>query len=190
MTKKADIGTPKIIYQIKVTLNYIAPLIWRRIHVPAEMSLEKCHRILQTALGWTNTHLYEFAAGSKRYGLPNSNFAEDIINVKSTSLRNVMPVENRKISYLYDFGDGWEHEIVLEKITPNVTDYQRVICSDGARACPPEDCGGVPGYEDILVNLNEPLKKRDKDLMIWLDGYDPECFDLNEVNKALKRFKV
>ncbi len=132
---------PAKIYQLKVTLEHIRPPIWRRIEVPSNLPLPELHLVLQAAMGWTNSHLHQFRVGKAYYGDPDiDEFGE--LNLKDESklrLTKLLSKPKQKMVYEYDFGDGWEHEIVLEKILPAGPAIHYPRCLGGARACPPED---------------------------------------------------
>lgn len=174
------------IYQIKVTLRHSHPPIWRRIEVPADTKLGKLHRILQTSMGWTDSHLHAFRVKGETYGVPDPEYPDDVGNERNVRLDQIV-CEGQTVIYEYDFGDGWEHELQVEKVVSAESGIRYPRCLAGKRACPPEDCGGVPGYEHLLEILGNPKNEEYKEMRDWL-GYDldPEVFDLNEVNRALK----
>lgn len=146
------------IYQIKVTLRGSKPPIWRRIQVPGDISLGKLHRILQIVMGWTDSHLHQFIVGRTYYGQPDPNYGSDLEmrNESRVKLQQIAPGEKFKFIYEYDFGDSWEHELLIEKILPPETGVYYPRCLTGKRACPPEDCGGVWGYADFLDAIRDP----------------------------------
>ena len=171
------------IYQLKVTLLGTDPPIWRRILVPADLILAKLHDVLQKAMGWENSHLYEFRAGKQIYGRPNREmmslgFGPTTINDRQVCLDEVLPRVRSKLIYTYDMGDSWEHSVVLEKSLPADPNMTYPVCTGGERACPPEDCGGIPGFYNLLEN---PEELRD-----WIGGYDPEAFSAEAVNRVLQ----
>lgn len=180
------------IYQLKISLKYIRPPIWRRVQVRGDVTLAKLHRIIQTAMGWYDSHLHQFIVGERYYGVPSNDDFSDL-NVKDerrTRLKEILSKPKKKIVYEYDFGDGWEHEILLEKILqpePNVR-YPR--CLGGARACPPEDCGGVGGYANFLAAIRDPNHEEHDEYLDWIGGeFDPEEFELDEVDAGLRHVK-
>ena len=177
------------IYQLKVTLNHIKPPIWRRVEVPGEIRLGKLHRALQAAMGWTDSHLHAFRIGNERYGVPDPNFPSDTKNERNIRLDSVAQQSGR-FFYDYDFGDGWKHEIEVEKILPAETAVHYPRCVDGKRACPPEDCGGPPGYEYLLEVLADPEHEEHDSMIEWVGGeFDPEAFDVEKVNQILWRMR-
>ena len=187
-TKKT--WAPQEIYQIKVTLLGSSPPIWRRLLVPAGLTLEQLHHVLQAAMGWDDDHLHEFSTRGRRFGRPDPDDrfmgVSDAENERTVQLFNVLRRVGAKILYTYDFGDGWEHSIVLEKrlpVDPNVT-YP--LCTDGRRACPPEDCGGIGGFYDLLDAVSDPNHDQHEDLCDWLgDDFDPEAFSIDKVNRMI-----
>jgi len=177
------------IYQLKVTLKYIRPPIWRRIQVRRDITLAALHQVLQIAMGWYDSHLHQFRMGKTYYGAPDiDEFSK--LSLKDDSkaqLGRVLTKPKQKVIYEYDFGDGWEHEILLEKVlTPDpVVQYPR--CLGGARACPPEDCGGVGGYANFLAAIRDPNHEEHDEFLDWIGGeFDPEAFELDEVDAGLR----
>lgn len=174
------------VYQFKLTLDGIRPPVWRRIQVRASDTLQILHHIIQMVMGWTDTHLHEFEIDGLSYGNPDideSNFEDE----SDYFLDEVLEKEGQKIHYLYDFGDSWEHTLVLEKILDpeEGQDYPR--CLAGKRACPPEDVGGVWGYQRMLEAISDPGDPEHEEYLEWLgEEFDPEYFDLEEVNKILR----
>ncbi len=179
-------------YQLKVTLDEIQPAIWRRFLVRSDVTFYRLHLILQAVMGWTDSHLHMFTIDGQDYGEPDPDFAgfgDELVDDRKTELAQVIGREGMNFSYLYDFGDGWEHTIEVEKILPPQTSA-RPVCLEGARACPPEDCGGVGGYEELVEAMAKPRSKRHKELVEWLGGeFQPEAFDLKIVNKELAEIR-
>jgi hypothetical protein len=189
MTNK-KIWLPQEIYQLKVTLRYTKPPIWRRLLVPASLTLEVMHDVLQLAMGWYDCHLHEFHIGQKRFGEPDP---EDglmglppVSNERNAFLFMVLGKARAKAIYIYDFGDGWEHVIVVEKVLPPEPGAPYPICIGGKRQCPPEDCGGIPGYYNLLEAIRNPTHKEHEEMLDWLGGhYDPEAFSVEDINHRL-----
>jgi hypothetical protein len=174
--------------QLKVTLQYVRPAIWRRVVVPDNFSLGDLHWVIQIAMGWTNSHLHSFRLGADEYGPVGGEMGlegppgdeEDVF------LRGLIRRKGQKFTYDYDFGDGWRHEILVEKIEPAVEPHSPPVCLAGKRACPPEDCGGPPGYANVLRVLKKAVTADDRELREWVGDYDPEAFDLEALNRRLR----
>lgn len=184
------------VYQLKVVLRGTKPPIWRRLQVPGNANLGWLHAVLQTAMGWTNSHLHHFLTSEARYSDPRCN--EDIgfgeqpdRDEAKAALMQIAPDKGAQIGYEYDFGDSWEHGIRVEKILPPDPAAATVaICLEGARACPPEDCGGIWGYANLLKILKNPKHPEHKDMKEWIGGsFDAEAFDLAKINLWLRKLK-
>ena len=192
-TSTAESRVPSSIYQIKVTLKDSRPSIWRRIQAPGDVSLSRLHAVLQIVMGWTNSHLHQFKAGGRYYGEPDPEFADmiEVIDERQVRLNQIAPGVEARFVYEYDFGDSWEHELVVEKILPAETGAPYPRCTDGKCACPPEDVGGVWGYQELLEAMRDPRHPEHEDMVEWIGGeFDPEAFDLRGVNGALQLFQA
>jgi hypothetical protein len=193
MSRKNSALAPEI-YQLKVTLLDTSPPIWRRLLVPAELTLAQLHDVLQVAMGWQDGHLHEFSAGGRRFGPrdPGDQFmADDVEDERRVRVFGLFGRTGAKAVYTYDFGDTWEHSIVLEKRLPAAPNMIYPICTDGQLACPPEDCGGIPGFYDLLYALREPTHEQHQEARDWLGGdYDPEAFSIEAVNRILTRLRL
>ena len=177
------------IFQIRVSLRHIVPLIWRRIEVPADTKLGKLHKILQAAMGWSDMHLHQFVIRGEQYGIPDPEMPDKTKNERNVRLDRVAGKGDTLI-YEYDFGDGWEHELHIEKVLPVESAVHYPRCIDGGRACPPEDCGGPPGYAHLIEVLHDPEHEEFDEMRRWAGpDFDPETFDLVSVNRALWRLK-
>ena len=179
------------VYQIKVTLEDLEPAIWRRLLVPADITLEKLHRVLQVAMGWEDEHLHHFMVGKVIYESPHpyaDTFGDpDTESAVTARLCEVLPRVKAKMDYEYDFGDGWLHRIEVEKIVEQPVEEQVPSCLAGANACPPEDCGGPPGYVDLLEALRDPEHPEHESMFDWIgEEFDPVHFDVAAVTRALK----
>jgi hypothetical protein len=180
-------GSNNEIYQIKVTLSRTAPPIWRRLLVPSEITLSGLHDLLQLAMGWTDSHLHEFLFRGQCYGPtdPDRGVAEGI-DERKIRLNQLLGRVGAKIVYTYDFGDGWEHGIVLEKGLPLDANMAYPLCTGGAGACPPEDCGGIGGFCTLLEALQNPRHPQHEELLEWVgEDYDPENFSIEAINRML-----
>jgi len=179
----------KNVYQFKITLKDVKPPIWRRILVPENYSFFDLHCAIQNAMGWTDSHLHKFKTISPRreevkyIRLPDEDAEEPFSRENEEKISEWFSLEkNSKMNYDYDFGDSWEHFVELEKIIPVEGNIKYPVCLDGGRACPPEDCGGVPGYEDFLEIMKNPKHPEYKEMREWLGGnFYPEEFKAEEV---------
>lgn len=181
-------------YQLKITLRWSKPPIWRRVVVRRDMTLNRLHQVIQMVMGWTNSHLHQFIVGGAFYGRPDPDSADmgyETLNEKRFQIADLAPAVKKKFIYEYDFGDGWQHEVVVEKVLPADPAFKHPTCLGGANACPPEDCGGPPGYYSLLETLADP-KHPDHDHMTeWIGGeWDAARFDLDAANDLLKRLKA
>jgi hypothetical protein len=148
--------TNQIIYQLKITLRDIKPSIWRRVQVESSTTLSQLHLIIQAAMGWYNYHLHSFSIEGVNYGIPEPNYGLDIRDENKVKLGSVVKCEKSKFFYIYDFGDSWEHYILVEKILPKDLKVSSPLCIKAKRACPPEDCGGAWGYIEFLEAIQNP----------------------------------
>ena len=163
--------------RLKVTLDDVEPKVLRRIEVPADIKINRLHLILQAALGWTNSHLYEIRVKDVRYGVPDPEWPESMRDARKAKLIDVLEGA-KSLHYLYDFGDGWEHTVKVEALTAREPDvaYPRLIEASGR--CPPEDVGGPWGYGDLIEALQDPNSQRHAEMREWVgDDYDPHKFD-------------
>jgi len=183
---------PSTVYRLKITLRGIKPPIWRRIEVPGDVPLDDFHLMIQAAMGWTNSHLHGFDIGGENYSIPDPEFgADDILDETKFRLRRLVPEEKAKLTYTYDWGDCWEHLILVEKITPPEPGVKYPRCVAGARACPPEDVGGVWGYAEFLEVIGDPKHERHEELAEWAgDAFDSERFEVAEANEKLRNWKL
>jgi hypothetical protein len=176
--------------QFKVSLSFIRPPIWRRVLLPDNATLGDLHQVIQIAMGWSNSHMHAFRIGGMHYTNQAASEMDDMgmENEECVLLADIVTQTEQKFIYEYDFGDSWEHEIVVEKFLSPDAETNYPVCLAGKRACPPEDCGSFPGYMSIVEALtaNKPTEGQ-KELLEWVDeDYDPECFDLDDVNRRLK----
>jgi len=143
------------LYQIKITLAWSKPPIWRRVIVRSDMRLNRFHDVIQRAMGWTDSHLHQFVVDKTFYGKPNPEHSETL-NERNYTIAQLAPAVRKKFIYEYDFGDGWNHELLVEKVLPADPAFKHPVCVGGALACPPEDCGGIYGYYEKLAALATP----------------------------------
>ena len=179
------------IYELKLEMLEVEPLIWRRLLVPGNITLAQLHEVIQTAIGWTNSHLHEFVVGEHSYSDPEFEIDEARSEYRYRLARLAPRVRNT-MAYLYDFGDGWEHQIRVERIIEDDKRYPgRPVCLAGARNCPPEDCGGPWGYQNFLKVIGNKKHTEHRELLEWVGGsFEPEHFDLDEVNDLLSEIDL
>ena len=176
------------IYQIKVTLKGSKPPIWRCFQATGDTTLHELHLILQEVMGWENYHLHQFIVGGTYFSEPDLDY--DVEDDHKVKLSQVVRNEKQKFTYEYDFGDSWLHEIVIEKILQPEPGVHHPTCLKGKRACPPEDCGGIWGYDDLLEIIKDPDNEEYEEMMDWLGGeFDPEAFDLDSINRRLSNIR-
>lgn len=180
-----------LIYQCKVTLRDTRPEIWRRLLVPSELTLGQFHDVLQVAMGWQDCHLHEFQIGGESYGVRDANdgFGGEpgCINERKVRLSQKFSQPGDEAAYTYDFGDGWEHSIVLEKIIAPEAGVSYPFCAAGELHAPPEDCGGVGGYYELLDAIRDPNHEDHEEMLDWVGGaFDPESFSADDVNERLR----
>ncbi|MGI8614038.1 MAG: plasmid pRiA4b ORF-3 family protein [Nocardioidaceae bacterium] len=175
------------IFQLKIQLAHIRPPVWRRVLVPGEIDLGELHEVIQTAFGWTNSHLHEFEVGDASYGTPDPDWGRDDVQDESRAKLFRLAGEGSRLGYTYDFGDNWQHQLTIEKVLDPESGTRYPSCTAGRRACPPEDVGGPWGYEDFLDALADPNHEDHDDRIEWIGGsFDPDAFDLTATNTELK----
>jgi hypothetical protein len=176
------------IYQLHITLQYSDPPIWRRLLVREEMTLRQLHEALQIVMGWQNQHLHQFVVGDVFYGDTAAPDAFGAVESSTVRVYDVMREAGDRITYEYDFGDGWLHEIVLENIQDPDPEILYPHCSDGAFSCPPEDVGGIPGYYAFLRAIDDPTHEEHGFYREWIgDNFDEASFHPVDVNRELER---
>ena len=179
------------VYQLKISLKCAKPPIWRRVLVPSGMELEELHSVIQVVFGWRNCHLHQFIDGRTYYLTDGEDdgFSGMTVEESGVRLQDLLRREKDKIVYEYDFGDSWEHEVLLEKVLAPNLKKPLPLCVKGKRACPPEDCGGIPGYYHLLETLSGADCEEKEELLEWLGGpLEPEAFDLIGVNAQLREW--
>ena len=178
------------IYQIKVTLDGSKPPIWRRILVRSDTTLAQLHAILQVVMGWEDYHLHQFIVGQIYYGVPHPDYGFEMRDETRVELNQIVAGERFKFRYEYDFGDSWLHTLLVEKILPPESGQYYPVCTKGKRACPPEDVGAIWGYYSFLEAIRDPEHPEHDDMLEWIGGeFDPQAFDMSEVNEALRALR-
>jgi hypothetical protein len=175
------------VYAIKVTLLGTSPPVWRRILVPCDITLRNLHRTLQTVMGWTNSHLHQFVLPRQSNSHRKHGLRTKIVH-ESTRLGDLICTAGARLLYEYDFGDGWQHELVLEEVLLGDESFQQT-CVAGQRCCPPEDCGGPQGFAELLKALKDADHPDREDICEWLGDFVPESFSKEAINRRLRRRK-
>jgi len=188
----AEVAPPNRIFQFKINLNGTVPAIWRRIQVQ-DCTLDKLHEDIQTAMGWTNSHLHQFEIGGVRYGDPellDDDFMDcECVDSNITNISEILPHDGTPMRFLYeyDFGDGWEHEVLFEGCPPVEPGLKYPTCVEGQRACPPEDVGGVWGYAEFLEALADPDHEQHDEMLDWSGPFDPDAFDAEQASQQMRQ---
>jgi hypothetical protein len=193
MSTKFKRAQPVRIYQMRIELQHVEPKIWRRILVPDTLKLAKLDRVVQAAMGWTNSHLHDWQIEQRRYGIPSDEWlgTGDMLDERKFTVGAVLGDSVRTFAYSYDFGDGWDHSIFVEECLP-VREGQNdwPMCVAGENACPPEDVGGPPGYMDFLEAMYNPRHEQHADYWRWWGGpFDPKSFGINAANLAIRKLR-
>jgi hypothetical protein len=173
------------VHRLKVTLRDIEPPIWRRVVVDGGQTLRHLHEVIQASFGWYDSHLHEFEIGDAHYGIPDEDDWTPTKDERRVSIDQVVGIG--PIRYSYDFGDGWEHDVVVEETRPADETTTTPDCLAGRRACPPEDCGGPWGYGELLEILGDPSHPEHRDRVEWIGRpFDPEAFDPTDFAENLR----
>ncbi|XP_029167323.1 uncharacterized protein LOC114937831 [Nylanderia fulva] len=187
-----DEGTA--IYKFKVTLNHFKPAIWRRVEVPGYFDFSQFAQVIIQAMGWHGGHLHEFS-NNNHFRILNKDpndpyFGEfgDDRDAKEINISDIFSMTGMKsLKFTYDMGDNWQHKVLLEAVFPAVADQEYPVCTAGRNACPPEDCGSVSGYANLLEAIKDPNHREHKEMKEWLDfcgyeNFDPKKFNKDEVH--------
>lgn len=195
MPKRASTSGRKISWswQLKIELLDVVPTVWRRLIVPETIKLPRLHRVFQTALGWTNSHLHEFVIAGVRYSEPDPDFDEELHHVdeRNAVLYTALGMDARCFDYVYDFGDDWHHVVLVEDQHMSAKGPASIRCDDGENACPPEDVGGALRYAEFLVAIADPTHEEHDTFREWSgDRFDPKRFNLDATNRAIGKIKL
>jgi hypothetical protein len=181
---------PSATLQLHIELRGSKPKIWRRVLVPETITLAKLHAVIQAVFGWSGGHLHEFNVGEERFGTPDPEYDEpgSVRNERTTRLASALGAA-RTMSYVYDFGDNWQHRIKVEKTLIPDPELKLPLCVGGANATPPDDCGGIYGYYDFVEAVSDPNHPEHADMTEWIGRpWDPAAFDLDSANFRLTNF--
>jgi hypothetical protein len=189
MEKKKHSSKAGRAYVLHIDLADSKPAIWRKHRVPGNFNLGDLHTALQIAFGWEEDHLHSFTIGSAEYGMMSMDLSDnDMADEDDFYLDDLGLKKNQTFTYLYDFGDSWEHTVRVSEIIAIDEDPEiaQPICIEGERAGPPEDSGGIWGYGNILAALKQPKLKKNREILEWVGDFDPEYFSLMKVNQMFK----
>ncbi|MFY9779186.1 MAG: plasmid pRiA4b ORF-3 family protein [Candidatus Baltobacteraceae bacterium] len=176
------------VHRLRIALRGVRPPVWRRLEVPSDTKLPALNQILQAAMGWMDMHLHAFRVRGVSYGVPDPDFPCDMRDERRVTLGEIAPRPKSRFVFEYDFGDGWEHDVTVEAIEEAKPGFRYPCCLAGKYACPPEDCGGPSGYEEMLEALHEPAHEEHMTWTRWAGDFDPDEFNLEEVDAALATF--
>jgi len=179
------------VYQLNISLLGVIPEVWRQVRIADSDTLASLHETLQVVMGWTNVHMHMFIRDKEKYGVPDDQFPDDTRDERQTRLRQVLKKPGDSLLYIYDFGDAWEHRVVLEEILPYDLSQPLPACCHGERACPPEDVGGPPGYDEFLEATADPSHPEHDYMVRWIGGeFHPDLFDINLTNELLREHQL
>ncbi|MEO8652794.1 MAG: plasmid pRiA4b ORF-3 family protein [Ramlibacter sp.] len=180
-------GDPRLAYQLYIELEWVRPKVWRRFLIPSTIELPLLHVVLLWGMGWQGGHVHEFIFADANYGLvePGHDLPDGVLDEEGVTLGEALGTRKTFI-YLYDWGDNWRHKVKVEQMVTLDEPLARTRCIDGANACPPEDIGGAPGYEEFLEALRDSSHPEHRETKEWIGGdFDPAAFDIAEVNARL-----
>ena len=184
---------PQRVYQLRLELLFIQPIIWRTILVPETLTLPKLDRVIQAAMGWSNSHLHAWRIDGRRYGVPDPewNMPGELLDERKFTVGSVLGDHIDEFVYDYDFGDGWEHRVaIVKRLAADPERNTWPMCIAGANACPPEDVGGPPGYLDFVQAMHDPTHQDHLQMWRWNGGpFDPSAFSLNDANRAIRKLR-
>lgn len=182
-----------MLYQLRIELKEVQPIVWRRLLVPENVTLAKLNSILYQTMGWHGGHLHEYVVGRMHYGIPDDDWpgAEPMVDERRVRLNTLVEGGARRFTYLYDFGDNWEHTVRVDDLVMPPRDGVRVRCIAGESACPTEDVGGPNAYFDFLAAIKDSTHEEHASMLEWVGGsFDPIAFDIVGVNARLAGIKT
>jgi hypothetical protein len=177
------------VVHLQITLDDVKPVVRRRIEVPLTIRLDRLHLVFQAAMGWTNSHLYEIRAGNVGWGIPDPGWGDGPLDARKARLADVLEdVGVKTLKYLYDFGDGWEHTVQIQRITDAVPGIPYPCLIDAEGHCPPEDVGGPWGYTEFLEAITDPKHERHSEFSEWADQpFDPSSVNAEKLAQAVRK---
>jgi hypothetical protein len=190
MTAKAR-SSDKTTLQLHIALRRTDPIVWRRVLVAGAMPLDKLHSVFQVVMGWGNRHLHAFEVSGQQYGVPDDERDDDVDELDEVGIQIQIALgDDDRFTYEYDFGDGWVHDVIVEDVIESEIPLREAVCLDGARACPPEDCGGTSAFAEALKILSNPSHLGYREMTERFGGmFDPEFFSLIETNAKIQRIR-
>jgi hypothetical protein len=189
VSAKARQPSGKIALQVKISLRHTEPIVWRRVLVPGAMPLDKFHSVIQAVVGWEDRHPHVFEILGERYGPQNFEWEEEERDLDEEGVRlHVLLDQDDRFTYEYDFGDGWVHDLEVERVETVDTPLLQAVCLDGSMACPPEDTGGTSGFAAFVEIMADPTHRNHSEKVTWFGGlFNPEDFSLSKANARLQR---
>jgi hypothetical protein len=178
------------IARLRIALLDTDPPIWRRVEVPVEASLKMLHDVIQAAMGWLDYHLWEFEVDGRRYGLPDPDWPDGPAAAAGTKLATLIGRGVRRFDYVYDMGDSWEHEIAIEAVEAGTPGVKYPHYLEGARRAPPEDVGGIPGFEEFLEAIADPGHSGHREATEWHRECYGEAFDPDTIDERAARLRI
>lgn len=181
------------ITRVRMELRHLKPKIWRRVDVPLSSTLMSLHNIIQAAMGWRGGHLFEFTVRGEGYGVPDNEAGFDaweVLDARKIQLEEIIGWGINRFTYVYDFGDDWQHLISLGKPRIGEADIDYPAFVGGARRCPPEDVGGVPGFEQFLEAAQDPTHPDHEDLVDWHGSSFLQDFDPDDISEDYVKSKL
>lgn len=176
------------IFQFRMSLVEIQPRVWRRFQVPADYTLARLHKVIQAVMDWQDYHLHEFTINGRAYGDPEVDEEDRLLDDRSVRLRDLDLAVGDCVEYVYDFGDNWRHILELEDVAPPAAEAVYPLCVGGQFSTPPEDVGGVSGYEQFIEALSDPSHEEHEDMKTWVGRpFDPMAFSIDEANERLRK---
>ena len=175
--------------QLKISLDKTDPLIWRRLLIPNSLTFFDLHHVLQIAMGWRNSHLFDLRVGDYTLGFIDDDAPDDLADANLITADSLLSKVGMKFYYLYDFGDSWQHTIEVEELSATNENFENPVCLGGEQNCPPEDCGGIPGFYNMLTILKDKTHLEFPDMYAWAGRYNPKKFNLARINKELPTYK-
>ena len=190
-TRKTAPKKGDVIYQFKITLLEIKPAIWRRIQIH-DCTLPELHEYIQAAFGWWNYHLHLFEIAGMTFMEPDpegDDWGMEFEDESGVLISKLLPKSGKRNRWIYeyDLGDGWRHEVLFEGFPPTDPKAKYPLCLEGARACPPEDCGGWPGYVEYLEAISDPRHEEHREMLRWRGPFDPEAFDVRKATRKMRK---